>query len=264
MPGSSNTSPFAGTAPYYALFRAPYPESALDFVVDRFNLLKSAHTLDLGCGPGTIAIPLSGRVGKIVAVDPDTGMISEGRRLAALRGRHNIEWLQASAEDISLDTGCFRVATIGQAFHWMDRDVVLGKLATLIEDGGGLALLNPGKRRPQESWEPVADQVVERFLGPRTRHPQSNPQEPEHESALIRSEYFSNFTAREFSSTVTRDLASILGCVYSLSRAARPLFGKKAKAFEAELAETLLKRNPTGVFNERVETEVVIARKVAR
>lgn len=36
---------------------------------------------------------------------------------------------------------------------------------------GGLALVNPGKRRPHESREPVADQIVARFLGPRTRHP---------------------------------------------------------------------------------------------
>ncbi len=47
----------------------------------------------------------------------------------------------------------------------MDRDEMLRKLADLIADGGGLALVNPGKRRPQESWEPVADQIVAKFLG---------------------------------------------------------------------------------------------------
>ena len=77
----------------------------------------------------------------------------------------------------------------------MDRDKVLRKLVILIADGGGVALVNPGKRRPQESWEPVADQIVAKFLGPRTRHPKSNPQEPEHEPELVRSEYFSNFTS---------------------------------------------------------------------
>lgn len=88
----------------------------------------------------------------------------------------------------------------------MDRDEVLQKLAILIADGGGLALVNAGKRRPQESWEPAANQIVARFLGPRTRHPKSNPQEPEHEPALLRSEFFSEFTAHEFPSTITRDI----------------------------------------------------------
>lgn len=146
----------------------------------------------------------------------------------------------------------------------MDRDEVLRKLAILMADGGGLALVNAGKRRPQENWEPVADQIVAKFLGPRTRHPKSNPQEPEHEPALVRSESFSNFTAHEFPSTITRDINSIIGCVYSKSSSARPLFGDNAKAFEVELSKALFSLNPAGVFNEQVKTEVVIAHKRAR
>jgi ubiquinone/menaquinone biosynthesis C-methylase UbiE len=264
MPAASDASPFAGTAPYYGRFRAPYAQAAIDFIVERYSLSKRMRALDLGCGPGTIAIPLSYSVGEVVAVDPDADMIAEGRRLAASRGRENIQWLRSKAEDISLEARTFRVATIGHAFHWMDRDVVLRKLAILIADEGGLALVNAGKRRPQESWEPVADQIAAKFLGPRTRHPKSNPQEPEHEPALARSEYFSNFTAHEFPSTITRDIDSIIGCVYSKSSSAKPLFGDHAKAFEAELTEALLSLNPAGVFNEQLETEVVIATKRAR
>jgi ubiquinone/menaquinone biosynthesis C-methylase UbiE len=263
MPASLDASPFAGTAPYYDRFRAPYAQAAIDFIIERYNLSEGVRALDLGCGPGTIAIPLSYTVGEVIAVDPDADMIAEGRRLAASRGRQNIQWLRSRAEDISLGAEPFRVTTIGHAFHWMDRDEVLRRLAILIADGGGLALVNAGKRRPQESWEPVADPVVAKFLGPRTRHPKSNPQEPEHEPALVRSEYFSNFTAHEFPSTITRDINSIIGCVYSISSSARPLFGDNARTFEAELTKALLSLNPAGVFNEQVETEVVIAPKRA-
>jgi ubiquinone/menaquinone biosynthesis C-methylase UbiE len=264
MPASLDASPFAGTAPYYDRFRAPYAQAAIDFIVERYNLSKGIRALDLGCGPGTIAIPLSYTVGEVVAVDPDSDMIAEGRRLAASRGRQNIQWLRSPAEDVSLGLEPFRVTTIGHAFHWMDRDEVLRKLAILIADGGGLALVNAGKRRPQESWEPVADQIVAKFLGPRTRHPKSNPQEPEHEPALVRSDYFSKFTAHEFPSAITRDINSIIGCVYSKSSSARPLFGDDAEAFETELTEALLSLNPAGVFNEQRETEVVIAPKRSR
>jgi ubiquinone/menaquinone biosynthesis C-methylase UbiE len=263
MPATS-ASPFAGTAVYYNRFRAPYAQAAIDFIVERYSLGKGARALDLGCGPGTLAIPLSNTVGEVVAVDPDADMIAEGRRLAASRGRHNIQWLRSKAEGIPLGAEPFQVATIGQAFHWMNRDEVLRKLAILIANGGGVALVNPGKRRPQESWEPVADQIVTKFLGVRTRHPRSNPQEPEHEPALVRSGYFSNFESVEFSSRITRDIHSIIGCVYSSSSSAKPLFGDDAHAFEAELAKALLIMNPTGVFKEQVETEVLIAPKRAR
>ena len=265
MPASLDASPFAGAASYYHRFRTPYarrPRSI--FIVERYKLGQGVRALDLGCGLGTIAIRLSHTVREVVAVDSDADMIAEGQRLAASRGRQNILWLRSTAEDVSLGTEPFRVTTIGQAFHWMDRDKVLRKLAILIADGGGVALVNPGKRRPQESWEPVADQIVAKFLGPRNRHPRSNPQEPEHEPALVRSEYFSNFTAHEFPSTITRDINSIVGCVYSISSSAKPLFGDKAKAFEGELTEALLSLNPAGVFKEQVETEVLIARKKVR
>jgi ubiquinone/menaquinone biosynthesis C-methylase UbiE len=261
MPASVDNSPFAGTAPYYDRFRAPYPQAAINFIIERYNLSRRERVLDLGCGPGSIAIPLSYTVDEVVAVDADADMIEEGKRLAASRGRQNIQWLRSRAEDISLAAGPFRVATIGQAFHWMDRDEVLRKLAILVADGGGLALVNPGKRRPQESWEPVANQIVAKFLGPRTRHPKSNPQEPGHEPALVRSERFCKFTAQDFVGTITRDISSIIGCVYSISSSAKPLFGENAEIFEMELTQALLSQNPTGVFIEQLETEVVIAPK---
>lgn len=264
MLGSPDASPFASAAQYYDRFRAPYAQAAIDFIVERYNLSEGVRVLDLGCGPGTIAIQLSHIVAEVVAVDPDADMIAEGRRLAASTGRLNIQWLQSRAEDISPEAGPFQVTTIGQAFHWMDRDEVLRKLAILTAHGGGLALVNPGKRRPQESWEPVANQIVATFLAPQARHPKSNPQEPEHEPALRRSEYFFDFTAHEFPSTITRDVSSIIGCIYSKSNSARPLFGDNAKMFEAELSRALLSLNPAGVFNEHVETEVVIAPKRAR
>ena len=171
MPISFDASPFAGAEQYYDRFRAPYPQAAIDFIVERYDLSEGVRALDLGCGPGTIAIPLSRSVAEVVAVDPDGEMIAEGRRLAASRGRQNIQWRQLRAEDMSLEGGPFRVTTIGQAFHWMHRDEVLRKLAILTANGGGLALVNPGKRRPQESWETVASQIVAKDRELDTRNP---------------------------------------------------------------------------------------------
>ncbi len=51
--------------------------------------------------------------------------------------------------------------------------------------------------------------------------------EPAHEPALLRSEAFSVFETPEFSATIARDIAFIIGCVYSASGAAKPLFGDR-------------------------------------
>ncbi len=164
---------FAATAAYYGRFRAPYAQEAIDFIVKRYDFCGRTRALDLGCGPGTISIPISYASAEVIAVDQGPDMIAEGQRRAASQGRRNIKWLRSRAEDIQPELAPFQATTIGQAFHWMNRDEVLRKLATLIADGGGVALVNPGKRRPQESWEPVANEIIAKFLGsePAIRNP---------------------------------------------------------------------------------------------
>ena len=256
-----DTGPFANAAEYYDRYRPPYAKAAIEFIVQAFDLGPGARVLDLGCGPGTLAIPLSLTGADVVAVDAEPAMIAQGRQLATARNAGAIQWLGARAEDLAADTPPFRLVTLGQSFHWMDRDAVLRKLAILTEDGGGIALVNPGKRRPQESWEETVRQILARFLGPHERGPGANPKEPEHEPALRRSTAFSDFTSQEFAGALTRDVAGVIGYVYSTSGAPRPRFGDRAAAFEAALEAALLEVNPSGLFHEHIETEVIVARK---
>jgi 2-polyprenyl-3-methyl-5-hydroxy-6-metoxy-1,4-benzoquinol methylase len=253
----SSDTPFSEAAPHYR-FRAPYAPEALAHVQAAFRLDKSSRALDLGCGPGTLAIPLSRMVGDVFAIDPSAAMIREGRAQGEAAGCANIKWHCSRAEEVTKELGTFSVVTIGQAFHWMERDLVLCKLASMIAEGGGLAVINPGRRRPQESWETLASEVVARYLGPRPRHENMNV-EPENEPALRRSRAFSRFTTREFAMDFTRDVPSIIGYVYSMSTSPRSAFRERVSMFERELTQALLSANPSGVFKERLETEVLLA-----
>ncbi|MHC5832335.1 MAG: class I SAM-dependent methyltransferase, partial [Nostoc sp.] len=98
----------------------------------------------LGTGPGLISIALRTRFEEVVALDPDADMIAEAKRQAAAVKANNITWLEQGAELIDSSLGTFKLATIGRAFHWMERELVLERLYELLTDDGGLALLQTG------------------------------------------------------------------------------------------------------------------------
>ena len=251
---------FKGAAAFYDRFRAPYAQAAIDLAAERLGLNSASRIVDLGCGPGTLARRFAPRVAQVIAMDPDPDMLAEGRRLAAAEGVSNIVWMQAGSAELDQLKGSFRAAIMGQSFHWMDRDQVLREFHRLLEDEGGIALINPGPRRPQESWEPIAAEVVERYLGRRPRHPQANPDEPHHGPALRRSA-FEITDNLEFSSKIRRDIPSVIGAVYSISRSTQRLFGDRLGAFEGDLEAALRRASPEGVFESEIETNVTVVMK---
>ena len=93
---------FAGTAGYYERGRLPYAPGLADELADALKLDGRGRLLDVGCGPGTVALGLAHLFGDIVGVDPDGEMIAEARRAAATAGvrRSAQRWVQARAEDL--------------------------------------------------------------------------------------------------------------------------------------------------------------------
>jgi len=255
-------SPFAGAAPYYR-FRAPYAEAALDFACAELGVGPGSRVLDVGCGPGTLAIRFAARAGEVVGVDVDAEMLAEAERAARAAGRSNARFLRLSAEQLSAELGSFRAATLGRSFHWMDRDLVLRRLAELLEPGGGVALFATGIRAAEEGWMRWARPIVERYLGPHGRHPAMNA-ERENEPALRRAGAFAAPSEHAFPSLLERDFDSILGCLYSHSSSTRLRFGERTAEFERELRAAFAERHPSGLFRESTETQLVITRKLAR
>ena len=123
-------SRFRGAARSYARYRPGYPPELFDAVRDRYGLSANSRVLDLACGTGLLTIPLAELAGEVVALDADDEMLEELLAIAP----PNVTTVLARAEDVGEALGRFRVTTIGRAFHWLDRDVVLGALHP-ISDG---------------------------------------------------------------------------------------------------------------------------------
>ena len=247
---------FAGTATWYRRHRPPYGQEALDHVIRAFGLDGTGRLLDVGCGPGILSVPLSAHVGEVLALDPDAGMLAEAKVHAAEAGRDNITWMRAGSEELSPVLGRFRCAVFGQSLHWMDRDAVFRALKDLLEDGGGFALINPGARRPIESWEPLIEPVIARYLTP-LNSPQRNP-EREHAPALARSGFVIE-PDTEYRLSITRTAESVIGYCRSTSGASARRLGDRAEAFDNDVREVLGRAYPAA-WTENIVTSVIIGR----
>jgi precorrin-6B methylase 2 len=107
---------FAGTAKYYAKYRAPYPPEIFADIARIFNLDGTGRLLDLGCGTGELAIPLAKYFEQVLAIDPDAGMLIEARKKATAHKTLNIKWAEGSSRTLlSSVEGKFRLAVMGQS-----------------------------------------------------------------------------------------------------------------------------------------------------
>jgi ubiquinone/menaquinone biosynthesis C-methylase UbiE len=127
---------FAGSSVFYDRGRIPYPVGLRDAFANVADLRGSPRLIDVGCGPGTVALRLADLFAEVVGVDADRGMIEEATRLATRRKLTNARWLRLRAEALPAGLGTFRYATFAQSFHWMDRELVATRVFVMLEPGG--------------------------------------------------------------------------------------------------------------------------------
>jgi len=126
---------FATTAALYEQFRPPYSPEFFRAVVERLRLGKQHALIDLGTGPGLLALGFAPYVGRIVGVDPEPAMLEVAARAAARAGS-GLALIESTAEALPREVGSFDVVTIGRALHWMDRYLIGPLLQWLVAPGG--------------------------------------------------------------------------------------------------------------------------------
>ena len=141
-------SGFGGeVAAYYERYRRGYPAPVVDAVVGRFGLGADDVVIDLGCGTGQLALPLAGRVGSVIGVDPEPDMLRRARAGAARAGVRNADWVLGTDRDLAaLGTALRPVGalTVAVAIHWMDRAALFADARAVLRDGGGIAVVTNG------------------------------------------------------------------------------------------------------------------------
>jgi len=266
---------YLGAAPHYVNGRPPYSAALADTVRDELGLDGHGLLVDVGCGPGIVALGLAHLFDAVIGVDPDAGMLAEAERHAQVRGVTNASWRQARAEELStLGLPPPRLVTFGQSIHWTtDRVAVVDAVHELLAPGGSIALIaHAGGARPFPVTLDVptiphkqVEALVRHYLGPRRRAGQGFP--PVSDERFVDMLERSRFgTSRTVSAPgrpdLVRDLDSVVDGFFSMSWAAPHLFGDRRDEFEAELRALLLEHAPEARFWDWPgDTDIVIATK---
>jgi SAM-dependent methyltransferase len=266
---------FEGTAPYYTIGRPPYSEQLAPTLAQEAGLDGRGQLLDVGCGPGVLALELSSLFTSTVALDPEPGMLSEGKRRAELAGVENIHWIEKMAEDIpTLGVGSCKLVTFGQSFHRVQRHQVAEYVYDVLEPGGAIALIAhavegrpepEGPRYPRIPDTEVKELII-RFLGDDTRRYLAtwaqNPIE-RFEDTLAGTRFrTSRVVFAPGRPDLVRDIDSVVAGYFSMSYAAPRHFGDERDHFQSALRQLLLHRSPEGLFWDWPgDTEIVLAVK---
>jgi precorrin-6B methylase 2 len=269
---------FEGTAEYYSRGRPPYSRDIAEVMSRELNLDGNGQWLDVGCGPGVLELELASLFQRVIALDPEVGMLSEGERRCRHAGVDDVRWIRGVAEDIpSLDLGSCRAVTFGQSFHRVRRHDVAEIVFDLLEPGGSLVLISnqvEGQPRPKCPGCPVIpheaiEELIITYLGEGTRNYLERWKvEPPVRFAVTLSQSRFGGSRTVFAPgrpDLIRDIDTVVANYFSMSYAAPRLFGDRRADYEADLRRLLHEHSSTGLFWDWPgDTELVIATKPKR
>jgi SAM-dependent methyltransferase len=252
---------FSSTVPHYVEGRLNYPPRLIERVAAALDVKPGERLLDLGCGPGFLAVAFAKLGCLALGLDPEKAMLVAAREFAAREGVH-CEFREGSSFELSPALGRFKLACMGRSFHWMDRAETLAALNAMIEMDGAVALFHDRHIDCAENrWEKALDEVRDGFG---TRGDLNNLR-----SALKVEPHMIVALASPFSLVDTVGLVErrTLGVERAVSRAlsysgsSPAAMGERRAAFESAVREAVSPFAKDGLLSEVVEFTAYIARR---
>jgi ubiquinone/menaquinone biosynthesis C-methylase UbiE len=251
---------FASTVEFYARYREPYSPEFFASVAEQIGLRGTETLLDVGCGPGLLAIGFAPYVGRCSGIDPEAGMIAAAKSAAAEAGVA-LTLTHGRIEEFSAERPFaerpFDVVTIGRALHWMDRTVALPVLERMVSGAGHILICRASSvETPETPWLKQYDELRRRWAsgidGERYRV----------------KEWFAGSGFGEAATVSVREcreitIADLVGRSLSRSITSPAVLGERRAAFEAEIRATLEPFAQNGVLEEQIVARATIFTRIA-
>jgi ubiquinone/menaquinone biosynthesis C-methylase UbiE len=245
---------YRGTAAYYDRYRLAYPERMLADLFAHAQVGEGARLLDLACGTGQLAVPLSPHFAEVWAVDQEAEMADAVRA----KGVAGLRAVASSAEKLDAPPGHFDLIVIGNAFHRLGRDAVARRSLAWLKPQGRLALCwSTSPWVGDAPWQQAFAQTLTRWrarLGVEERVPagweQARRNRPD--AQVLSEAGFAADGRREFGAEHRWTPAELAGHVRSTSFLPPSAFTDQGAAFDEDLAATLAPFAEDGTFRDSV------------
>jgi SAM-dependent methyltransferase len=259
LPQSYDPRRFQSAVGYYARYRLGYPESLIAKVIELVGLKHGDAVLDLGCGPGTLAIPFARAGMMVTGVDPEPEMLAACEAGAQAAGVA-VALKHGSSFDMPDGIGPFRLITMGRSFHWMDREGTLAKLDALVTRDGAVAHFDDEHPHTVENaWRRALTDLGDKYGRADAPHilDRRSAEYRTHESYFLNSPFC---RIERYGVVVQREITAddVVGLAYSLSYTTPQRLGDRKDKFERELRAALAEISPEGRFTEIADLGAMI------
>lgn len=141
---STNIERFTGFADHYDAYRPSPPEILSRILLEMARADSSATVVDLGCGTGLSTRYWSGKVARVIGIEPTDAMREEAER----KGGDGVSYRRGFSHDTGLPDACADLVTCSQALHWMDPQATFEEAKRILRPGGVFAAYD-------YDWPPV-------------------------------------------------------------------------------------------------------------
>ncbi len=139
-------------------YRPTYPQEVFDTLAT-LMVDSPRRVLDIGCGTGILARPLTHIADSVDAVDYSAAMIQVGKQLPD-GDSPKLNWIVSSVEAASLEPP-YALITAGASLHWMDWAIVMPRLHALLAPHAMLAIL--GVELAPFPWSAELRTLIQRY-----------------------------------------------------------------------------------------------------
>lgn len=236
---------FASTVEFYARYREPYPPEFFKQCAQQIALRGNETLLDVGCGPGLLAIGFAPFVGRCVGLDPEADMIAAAKAAAAEMDVE-LSLIHGRIEEFPT-VQTYDVITIGRALHLMERSAALPVLEQIICDSGHVLICGAsGVETPETAWVKSYKKVCRAWTS-----------RPDERRGSDGTEFFADSCFRGLGKTSVTvwhqvTIADLVGRALSKSSTSSQILARGQSRFETEITAALEPFVQDGVLQEQI------------